>query len=120
MKLTINLNKILVVVAVVTVLAFGWVKYRSLVQEKEASESRLEELIKSDLEEKKIQKEMAQKDSIRKVEIRDSSKRVFNALELKRKADNNYYQNKLKALEKVNTYTLRQRYSDSLARAVRQ
>ncbi len=48
----------------------------------------------------------------------DSALRIVAALETKIKKDQLYYANKIKALEKINTYTARQRFADSLARAI--
>ncbi len=49
----------------------------------------------------------------------DSALRIVASLEIKIKKDQIYYANKIKALEKINTYTSRQRFADSLAGTIR-
>src|SRR6185437_1747989 len=68
-----------------------------------------------DLKEKElsIQKNKYEVDSIRYVKNIDSATSLYNNLEAARKIDFNYYQNKINALKKINTYSSRQHLADS-------
>jgi predicted negative regulator of RcsB-dependent stress response len=117
MKIDLNYKTFAFVFAVGLAILFG-IKYLQEKNNSNASNKQLEEFIKAKAEEFRKEKEGYRLDSVKHVAKIDSAMRVFVALEAKRKADNTYYQNKLNALKTINTYTARQRYSDSLTRSI--
>lgn len=119
MKVEVNLNKLLIVAAVAITLAFVGAKVCKLINDKNEIINQLDKLVEENLKEKQLLKEAAQADSLQHYNELDSAKGVNAALKKKIVNDNNYYLRKLHALQKVNTYSARQHYADSLARTVR-
>lgn len=114
--MTLNLKNLLIGVLIIFAVYFG-VKFYQKWNEKNAVSDQLNELLKKQETDRINLIKKSEKDSISFTTKIDSSKQVFDELEKKRITDNNYYQNKLNALKKVNTYSARQHYADSLAGA---
>ena len=98
---------------------YGGYKWYLKNKEAEQTNALLQETIKTIVNDLDNKIKQNQKDSIRSAEKMDSAASVYKALEAKRKSENAYYQNKLNGLKKINTYSARQRYADSLARSMR-
>lgn len=118
MKVVLSLKNLLIGVLIIFVIYIG-VKCYQHDEQKSVVSNQLNLILKKQEIDRINHIRKLEKDSADFMIKIDSSKQVFDALEIKRISDNNYYQNKLHALQKINTYTRRQSYSDSLARSVR-
>ena len=120
MVIKINPEKAIIGIGVLLVAALIWVcvLWRSAESEKAAAVNVSDAVLKTWKKEKEAEKAHFRSDSLKYEHNIDSASRVIEALETARKNDFYYYQNKLNALKKVNTYDRRMRYLDSLERAI--
>lgn len=113
----LNLKNLLIGGLIILIVYFG-VKLYQKWGEKDAVSDQLNSILKKQEIDQINHIKKLEKDSTDFILKIDSSKQALNALENKRISDNNYYQNKLHALKKINTYSARQHYADSLIRAI--
>ena len=113
------LKKYWVLLLFALLIIIGVIYFISVSQKTKAELQSKDDTIKLliDLKEKElsIQKNKYEVDSIRYVKNIDSATSLYNTIEAARKIDFNYYQNKINALKKFNTYSGRQHLADSLA-----
>lgn len=117
MKVTLNLRNLLIGTLIILMGYFS-VKFYQEWSDRSAVSDQLNLILKKQEMDRINLIKKLEKDSTDFVSKIDSSKQAFNDLENKRISDNNYYQNKLHALKKINTYSARQHYADSLIRAI--
>lgn len=118
MKITLNLEWLIIIILAIAGI-YLFVLYREADKGKVDAETTVKEMALHQIQEKETQRKFYKKDSTAHVEKIDSAKRVYNALEVKRKSDNYYYQNKLNALHTINNFSKRQHYADSLSGTIR-
>ncbi len=119
LKIKIQPEVVVVTLGIILVIFITWffIMWRSAESSKEEAIETAESLIKEKAAVFAVEKQRHQNDSIRSEAKQDSAHRVYEALEKLRKSDYYYFQNQLNELKKVNTYSARKRYLDSLERA---
>jgi biopolymer transport protein ExbB/TolQ len=120
MAIKIKPEIVIVIIGTILLIAIIWLIVLLKTSNNSRSEAvtAVEEMVKAQKNEKAAEKLKYRRDSISHVEKMDSAQSVYNALEKSRRNDFYFFQKQLNDLKKINTYSRRLIYLDSLERAV--